>query len=298
MNSPHQTTSCRFIKLDTIAKGIESYALSHENYQLVPINNLFGLPCYILTAGTSCSVKPFTIPVKFNLRGQECYCIDARQVTAVSGYGSYRITSFPDWNLLSLLCLLTSIWDSSDRTLVENIAIDLSAIYGTWVSSTISAYGNLQPDQRGEVTILGAYFYLSQITEEAKNIDKISGRIAKDLKLDFDRVYDVVSTAGSPILNLDDFVEAIKATSAGIRLDKLETPVIYQVSTAVWTGTLGRGIMEVALEFPPYIVALVHQAINEKSYRRCRFFEYVEIFNRRREIEAINHPIEYLSRRN
>lgn len=294
INQPSEATSCSFVKLDSIVKDIELYALSNDNSQLHSLQNALGHPLYVLTAGTGCRAKPFGVPIKFKFADKDAYVVDARQVTAISALGQFRVTSLPDYELLGLIGLTTTIWDSSDRHLVANVAADLSPIFATWLSSTISAAFNLAVDQRTEVSILAAFYYWTQLGIEADS-DRIGARIAKDLKLEFDRVMNVVD-ACEGLTNLESFITALKTTSAGVRLDKFDVPTLYQVSTGVWMGALGRSIMEVAMEFPPYIVALTNMALVDRSYRRSRFFEYVNLFDRRPEIKQLPESLQHLKK--
>jgi hypothetical protein len=222
IDQPKNTTASVFIKLDTIVKDIELYALSNDNAQLHSLDNAIGTPLYMLVAGTGCRAKPFGIPVKCNLAGIEAYVIDVRQVTAISAMGGFRITNIPDMETLGLTGLMTAIWDSPDRHLVANIASDLSPIYSTWLSTTISAAFNLDISQRTDVNITAALFYWKQLNID-DNIDKIIGRIAKDLRLEFDKVSTIVDNAGE-CSTLDEFLVALKGTSGGVILEKLDVP--------------------------------------------------------------------------
>lgn len=291
---PKDATSCSFIKLDGIVRDLEGYALSHNSSQLQPLNNAVGTDLYMLVAGTECRAKPFGVPVKVKIHGKDCYVVDTRQVTAISALNQFKVTNQPDFDLLGWIGLMTAIWDSEDKALVANLATDLSPIYATWLSSTVSAAFNLEVDQRTEVSIVAAYFYWSLLGIE-DNVDKISSRISKDLKLDFNKVIDVVENAGE-VKDLAGFVTALKSTTGGIRLEKLDVASLYQVSTGVWMGTTGRTIMEIAIEYPPYIVALTYKALTEKSYRRSRFFEYVSLFDRRTEISQLPGALDYLKK--
>jgi len=295
LNQPQEATSCRFNKIESIIRELEQYKLSSDSSQLVGYNNALGHPLYVLVAGTGCRAKPFGYPIKVNFGGTDAYVVDARTVTSVSGMFGFKITNPSDYELLVLIGLMSAIWDSSDRRLVANLATQLSPIYATWLSSTISAAFNLQIDQRTEVSILSAYYFWTQLDIE-DNVDRIASRIAVDLKLEFDRVIEVVENAGE-IKDLEGFVNALKASAAGLRLDKVDVATIYQVSTGVWTGALGRSTMEIAIEFPPYIVALTTLSLADKSYRRTRFHEYVTLFDRRPEIKQLPESIAHLSKK-
>lgn len=291
---PKDATACSFIKLDGIVRDLEGYALSHNSSQLQPLQNVLGKDLYILVAGTECRAKPFGVPVKIKIHNKECYVVDVRQVTAISALNSYKVTNQPDFDLLGWIGLMVAIWDSEDKSMVANIATDLSPIYATWLSSTLSAAFNLDVDQRTEVSIVAAYFYWSLLDIES-NVDKIASRIAKDLKLDFDKVTEVVENSGD-LKDLAGLTVALKTTTGGIRLEKLDVASLFQVSTGVWMGANGRNIMEIAIEYPPYIVALTYKALTEKSYRRSRFFEYVSLFDRRPEISQLPDALNYLKK--
>lgn len=291
---PKDATACSFIKLDGIVRDLEGYALSHNSSQLQPLQNVLGKDLYILVAGTECRAKPFGVPVKIKIHNKECYVVDVRQVTAISALNSYKVTNQPDFDLLGWIGLMVAIWDSEDKGMVANIATDLSPIYATWLSSTLSAAFNLDVDQRTEVSIVAAYFYWSLLDIES-NVDKIASRIAKDLKLDFDKVTEVVENSGD-LKDLASLTVALKTTTGGIRLEKLDVASLFQVSTGVWMGANGRNIMEIAIEYPPYIVALTYKALTEKSYRRSRFFEYVSLFDRRPEISQLPDALNYLKK--
>lgn len=292
INQPHEATSCSFNKLDKIVQEIERYHLSAENGQLIPRHIVLGNPVWILVAGNECKAKPFGYPIKANFRGTDVYVVDTRSQTSATSFGQYRITNHPDYELSAQLGFLTSIWDSPDRRIVANIASDLSPIYATWLSSTISAAFNLAVDQRTEISIIAAFFYWNQLDVE-DSIDKIASRISIDLKLEFDRVIEVIENSGD-VSNLEGFLNALKASSAGVRLKHLDVSALYQVCTGVWTGALGRTVMEIAIEYPPYIVGLVSNVLTDKSYRRTRFNDYVKIFDRRREIQELPHALTHI----
>lgn len=291
---PAETTSCRFLKFDTTVQKLQQYQLSSSNYQLEPLNNAFGLPCFRLVAGTQCDAKPFNVPLKIAFSSGEAYVVDCRQVTSVSNMGQYRVNQPSDFETLTLMCLLTAIWDSPDRGLLENIALDLSPVFGKWLETTLGS-NNLMPDQRTDILVVSAYYYLRQIRNDPA--PKLVDRLSKDLHLEFERVKEIVEMIDDKygeMKTLIDLVEAFKLTSAGIRLQKYDESVFYQVTCGAWTGPLGRGFLEVASEYPPYIVALVHQAVTEKSYRRSRFADCVKLFDRRQEISNIGQSLAYL----
>ena len=295
IKQPQEATSCSFNKIDGIVRELEQYRLSPQSSQLIAFGNELGNPLFILVAGTGCRAKPFGYPIKVKFYNEDAYVVDARSFTAVSGMGGYRVTDHPNYDLITKLGLMAAIWDSTDHRTVANIAVDLSPIFATWFASTISAAFNLQIDQRTEISILAAFFYWNQLGIE-DNIDKIASRIAIDLKLEFDRVINVVEVA-TGVNNLTEFVEALKGTSGGIRLEKLDVATLWQVSTGVWTGALGRTTMEIASEYPPYIVALSVVSLTDRSYRRTRFHEYVSLFDRRPEIKRLPESVAHLFRR-
>ncbi len=292
IDQPQEATSCSFNKIDSIVRELEQYKLSPDSSQLIFQQNALGNPLYVLVAGTECKAKPFGYPLKVKFSGEDAYVVDARSVTAINGMHQYRVTNVSDWDLLLKLATLTTIWDSVDRRALANIAVDLSPIYATWISSTVAAAFNLQVDQRTEVSILAAYFYWLQLGVE-DNLDKIASRIAMDLKLEFSRVIEVVENAGD-MQKLDGFVTALKASSGGVRLKDVDVATLWQVSTGVWTGQLGRTTMEIASEYPPYIVALTTMALIDRSYRRTRFHEYVMLFDRRQEIKQLPESVAHL----
>lgn len=292
IKQPQEATSCSFNKIEAIIRELEQYKLSPDASQLIYQQNALGNPLYVLVAGTGCKAKPFGYPIKVKFNGEDAYVVDARSVTAISGMGNYRVTNVADYDLLVKLGTLTTIWDSVDHKTVANIAVDLSPIYATWLSSTLAAAFNLQTDQRTEVSILAAYFYWLQLDVE-DNVDRLASRIAVDLKLEFDRVIGVIEEAGD-ISKVAGFVDALKASSGGIRLEKLDVATLWQVSTGVWSGALGRTTMEIAMEFPPYIVALTVMALTDRSYRRTRFHDYVSLFDRRPEIRQLPESVAHL----
>lgn len=289
---PQETTSCSFYKPDAIVRELEQYALSPDSTQLIPQNNALGNPVYILVAGTNCRAKPFGYPIKIKIRGEDAYVIDARSVTAVNSMYGYRVTNMPDYDLLVKLGILTSIWDSVDNKLVANVAADLSPIYATWLASTVSAAFNLKIDQRTEISIIAAGFYWQLLGIE-DNVERIASRIAIDLKLEFDRVIEVLENSGD-MSNLTGLITAFKASSGGIILEKMDVATLWQVSSGVWTGALGRTTMEIAMEFPPYILALTVMSLTDRSYRRTRYHEYVSLFDRRREIQQLPESVAHL----
>lgn len=288
---PSQTTPSRFVKLDGVVRDIEAHILhSGSQSQLIPINNKLGIPAYMLVAGSMCKAKPFGIPITFNNRGTESLVVDARHLTSPSVVGGYRVSNLLDFNHLRVVATLTAVWMSKDKHFLHSTAMDLAPIFATWFSTTLSSTLGLPLEQRGELSIVAAYYYLSLIGVETNKL-KLTSKIAIDLKFEYDWVESILANVGE-LTDLASYVEALKTTSAGIRLDKVDTATLYQVSAGVWKlDAVNRGMTEVAMEYPPIVIAMTYTALTDRSYRKLRFYDYVSLFERRREIQDLPNAL-------
>lgn len=288
---PSQTTPSRFVKLDGVVKDIEAHSFhSGPQSQLIPVNNRLGLPVYVLVAGSMCKAKPFGIPITFKYKGVESVVVDARHLTSPSAVGGFKITNLLDFNHLKVIAVLTAVWMSKDKHFLHSTAMDLTPIFATWFSTTLGSTLGLPMEQRGEISIVAAYYYLNLVGVDIDKL-KLTTKIAIDLKFEYEWVESIVSGLDK-VDDLASYVEALKTTSAGVRLDKVDAATLYQVSAGVWKlDAVSRGLTEVAMEYPPFLIAMTYTALMDRSYRKLRFYDYVSLFERRREIQDLPNSL-------
>lgn len=290
ISNPLNTVACVPYKVDQIVSGIEKYAIQHpERNQLQRIGVTSPYPVYAFVHGSDCTVKPFDFPLKVVIDSEDAYVFDARNSTRTGGFSSYTVTNPADFGTMSLVSSLSCAWDSDDQSIIANLAAEVLPIYATWQSSTISAAFNLGVDQRTEVMIVAALYYWNLLGIEG-NPDKVALRISIDLKVDIDKVFEMASLVGEGS-DISTYIEALKGTSAGVRLEKLDTALLYQVSTGAWPSTNGRTLLSIGIQYPPIILAMTSLVTQDKSYRRGRFRDYVSIYDRRPAIATLSQTL-------
>lgn len=270
--TPYDTTPCADYVLSEIKKELAIASIEGELRVPVTESDLSVRGVMIIPPSVK-HVPPFAHPmlVESNSGRSEQLVVDTRGMTRESREGQLSVSSRIDYNLLLLRALLTRQWmDHSPLDLLACGTLPLT-VYSRWVSENICRRLPLNPGEQMMVTVVAGWFYLCLFREEAE-IDeqlklKMSSQISRATYVGTDRVLEITDNLDK-MNSVLDFIRGLKNVVQNSALEKLSHGLLYTFVGGSWFGANARETVAVALEHPPTFMALVHVALQDRSWRK------------------------------
>ena len=143
---------------------------------------------------------------------------------------------------------------------------------------------NLDPSSQIKVSIIAGYFYLTLFRDEEIDHNdriKLASQVSRATRnLDTEQCLEVIEDLPE-MKNVHEFIETMVEVVDSSRMKKFNAGLLYSIIGGGWFGANAREVMAVAVEHPPTFIALVHAAINDRSYRRSLFAKMVQDLDRK-----------------
>lgn len=300
--SPYQTISCIGYALNDITTNLERLLLQYSPDTLENANTPLGNALYLFNANTESKIKPFAhpieVPVDFLGKKETAVVIDVRSFTTVSRLSQVKISNDTEWRFAKMRGYLHCIWSSTDRFALNNLIPTLMPIYCSWVSESIVKRLDVNPLSQLKIAILGGFYFWCQCNPKESYSDgikvKLGARIAEATRASYDEVMDLITDLDY-MSELSDFTTAVAEKGESLRLEKLDPASLLQMMNGCWYGTNAREIASVAVEYPPYLAAMVYFSIHERGLRSAQFTKLVQRFGTKPEFIAFGRGISNLN---
>lgn len=233
------------------------------------------------------SIAPFNHPIKLD---RDLIVIDLRPFQnriIKDDSGTVKLYDGGFATLLLKQALLQLAWDESPGRLADISDLPL-ATYAFWISEAISKRLSLSQPSLFDVTAIAAWFYICQHENiPSTTIDDIHSpdilrkatRIARNTYVRVERVLELIQSVGY-IRSVPELMKALSLLNDR-RLSNMNATLFYNLLAGSWFGgPAAREIVSIATEYPPYFVAVLHTAINEKMYRKTVINEIALRYNK------------------
>ena len=305
LKSPYQTFSCSTYILDKITSDIQKELAVDPWSWSAGANNQIGLPVIQLFANERFNPPPFAHPLDVVRpaanRGeleQKTVVIDCRPFTKATRFNELVVTNHPEMNLARRRAILHSIWVTSDDYLLRNTMNSLMPIFASWISESLVKRLDMDALSQLKLANIAAWWFWCQcnnktdLNEGTRN--KVYRMVSDATRASFDSVEEDLDG----IEYFDDIVTFCNETKE--RLNKpsikhLDPGALIQLTTGVWMGVHAREIMAVAVEYPPYLAAVVYSALHERGMRSAQFTKLVQRFVTRPDIKGFKNSIDKLA---
>jgi len=237
------------------------------------------------------AIPPFTHPLMINETKvkrpdyKPTIAIDLRpfsnRIIVDNEQKTFEILDEGPAQILAKQAIFQIIWQQSPRRVGDDLT-DLPMIaFLRWISETMARKFNLQPAVQQDVAILAAWWYYCQslpandATTIKDVLHSIAPRIVRCVKYTtMNRVQEILENVGI-IPNIAAFIEQLKQLG-NLRLNEMSIQVFYAAISNSWfAGPNPREVVQIAVEYPPYFIALVHTAVREKMYKKTPLAEIV-----------------------
>lgn len=267
LQTAYNTTACRDFQMGKTAAAIH-VAFAHG--QLTALENSNGV--YLIQGGASVidSVPAFAHPLVIEKDHKQVLIMDARQ------YGKWDPVQYKfvvkaevEYALAVHRARLTAIWMKESPSIIRDISPVPMGVYASWISESVAKRFALDPRQQFNLAILAAVFYCSQFLEgaEREGTDmRMVNQITRALKASAQDVLAVVEKAPY-VASVEHFCHMAEEVTGSVRMQELKVGVLFAIMGGTWFGTNAREIACVAIEHPPTWIAILMQAISERSYK-------------------------------
>lgn len=272
--SPRETTIGSKIKINQLSDQLE-VAMVQGQLETDLIKAYPNVVALLMDGPEVDSIQPFSQPVE--VRGKQV--IDLRSFRSkIERAHDDKILYDGAIGLLVKQAALIELW-KDDPSYLFSLSDLPMFVYAHWLGEAISKRKSLNPADNLKVVTVCAWYYASlyldpellrggQLSES--ELYGMANRIARVTYNTSEAVVDLIQRIGV-ISSSHDLVEALKDLGI-LRLRDLNVGLIYSWVSNSWFGnTSSAEMVGIAVEYPPYFVAMLHTAITENTYRRTSF---------------------------
>lgn len=301
-NSPYETISCTY-QLNDIRNNVERLLISDGGggSTIERFEAPLGEPVYLFNANSGQQIKPFAHPIDVERDGvmgkEKVVVVDVRPFTRVDRAGSVRISDDTEYRFATMRGYLHAIWSSADRFALGNLVPTLMPVYAAWISESLVKRLDIAPTSQLNVAIIAAFYYWCQCTPKEDYNDgvkvKLAARIAESTRASYDDVMNVIGELDY-LNEMADFTQALADKGESLRLKNIEPASLLQIVNGCWYGTNNREIASVAVEYPPYLAAMVYFSMHDRGLRSAPFTKLVQRFGHKQEFVGFSRGISNL----
>lgn len=283
--TPYETTACYghdAIVKSTVAQ-VKQALITGDLKQAstpkgVPLKGIYTIPSYFK------GIEPFYHPLVVEFRGEQVVVVDSRSsLRTVANTGEQVISNRMEYAFLIARAALVYKWINGDAAaLAQNSDLPLQVFTG-WVPQAIVRNKNLDPHHQQTLVALSGLWFLSQFTDEDLTSEgarlRAAARIARLTRVPAERIMEITDGLGR-LLTIDDFVKAVRERVDSPRVSDMTAGLLISYIKSAWFGAAAQEISAVALEYPPYFLAMVYTSVDDRSYKNTRLTQLVDIYDR------------------
>ncbi len=281
-NSAYETTACQGFVVNKVQHAVEdalsqnNISSSKNNWEVKEVNHTYS------TTPVPAFFHPIIVESKDTSvvrEGQahhihnenKIVVVDVRSVGKFDELtGSFKIRSPYEYDFIVAYGELVNFWLKDNVRLLASVSHLPVALYARWISENIARRFGLNPQDQLNISILAAYFYLGQFTDDVKpddrELQRLCGLIGKSVFVNAEMILNVIGDMPY-ISTLADLCTSIKELTGNVRLNDLNVGVIYAMLGNTWYGTNAKEMVAVALEYPPAWILLTYTSYIDRSYK-------------------------------
>lgn len=193
----------------------------------------------------------------------------ARTPTDTSRPGSRTtVVNEREYNFLQSRAYLQVGWESLGTRPFERLGPIPMRVFCDWISGQITQRLGLDLQQRRDVAIITAWYYLCLFKDSLTNNERLTmvRAIQTTLRYDFASIGIATENLGY-IPNMAAFVTALKESNISPRLNTLTQALLFEITAYSWVGGYSKEVAGIALEHPPTFILLCSAADHDRGYR-------------------------------
>jgi len=231
-------------------------------------------------------IPPFHHPLYVEVNDTRKFMVsDLRQYETLGSDGGVKLRNQIDYKSQLNRLIFSTLWLSDLRKDLKSPLEFAGTVFAYWISDVVSKRFALDPKDQLMLTVVLHAYYQSLFIEETSFDDDIkltmSIHTIKNINAPGEFVSDVFSHIPG-FKNVDDLCEVIKKVLSNIRLETFSTPLLVNLIQTSWFGTYAKESLSIALEYPPFWLSIVYDAINERTFKNSHIARIAERYGKNR----------------
>jgi hypothetical protein len=269
LKTAYDTTACKDYLMKKTEEAIDQ---AHINGQLRLVEGTSGI--YEVQGGASVSdaVPAFAHPIGMQ-DGQDHVkiVIDVRSFGKFDLHqGTFHVRNLIDYKFAQLRAKLNYVFLDNAPTILRDISPMPMAVFATWVSEAIARRFALDPQEQLNLAILSAIWYNSQFVTETAFSERekmaLATALQRSMRVSPEVTMEMLDTV-PVVVSIGHFCELARQVTQSVRLDELNTGLMYAILGSSFARSDWREMVAVALEHPPTWIALCALAVTERTYK-------------------------------
>lgn len=198
---------------------------------------------------------------------------------------SVEVLKFTTADMLVNSALLALKWRFGNSTQVLTFNPIPMIVFTQWITESITRKLGLAADVQVYLTILFATFYHNLNKTKAMSKDeqeRLAILLARNFRINVEQFNQVLErTEEGDFEDLTNLMKFIQRDRMNVRLEKLQIKDIYMLLNSSWFGgPNAREQVDVALEYPPIFIPMVHEAVMNRSYNKTSLSQIYQRYQR------------------
>lgn len=257
--------------MEPIKKAIKMGLIENTLYK-------FSSTIYFVTeqVGTK-TIPPFAHPVIISHQLNTIIVTDIRQHGRINAQG--KLTGGSQLLFAKVRSILMdAAWVDGEQRSLMNTGDFHMQLFGKILSENIKRRMNLDFNVGLTIEVLASYYYgcLFYSANEFKDdtYHRLVKRISRTAKIPVQSIYTMVDGLGH-IKDIHQLTEALKDRSGSVRLDKMNSGLLFSMLGGMWFGPNHTEVIGTALEHPPTFCAIVYMSLIDRSFRNTTISQLI-----------------------
>lgn len=250
----------------------------------------------VMVGGNVTDIKPFPFPIEFEVSGEKLIAIDIRMCTRYSRGDELKVVAGGDYEGLILRAALMRYWAAGGNREMRRWNEICVKSFVRIVSEALIRRLNLPPaDQQAVIAMCGYFYFAGFLGADISDVDKevIAVAVARATRLPIATATSVIMTDGPVPVSLQDFTDALRSAIDNPRLEHLDAATIISLMSGIWFGANAKATIAVALEYRPFWMGLIFQALQDRTFGNSNLTKIVEQENRNRAATAFVRELSF-----
>lgn len=287
--TPYQTTACSSYDVKGIQAALQRAEIHGDLAPAVTLKGATLKGVYIVPPYVK-DIPPFSMPLTFEGQHGTSVVVDVRGLTKAVGEANYKVVAGAEFEGAIIRAALTLAWIRGGQNDMRRWNDIAAKVFIRLLSESLSRRLNLDAFSQQALTVVTGLFYYSNFipnNEIGRNDslvqdekDKVAVAVARLTRINPQTVAAFLSGDVPMITDLNSYCDALRFVVKSPRLERVDAALIMTLMGGLWFGGNARQLVAVGLEYPPVWLAMIYQALTDRSFHGAQLTKMVETENR------------------
>lgn len=297
--SPHDTTVCRIYQAERLRNSVLRDHIQNPLPPLTsPMGNVVKNAVHIPPNPKHEDMPGLTQPLNITQGRESFWVLDSRPYMRwEQRTDSYRLTAENDYVFQVVRLALTEVAQLKGGAAFGRLGDVAIKTFVRWITLGIGQRYNLAIEHQANVSVIVAYYYYTQLQDslqlDVTSRHRLANPISRITSVPVPAVLEIADQLGS-LKDGADLVNAMATLGGSLRLNNIKYADLYTMLSSSWMGVNARENVGVAIEHIPTFVAMVFNALADRSYRKTVISRRAETTGRQQDIKDFTLQVQRL----